>query len=46
MRALYYFRQESAKVEKAKEKLQGPIVKVLTTIDRQISATTQKKVHQ
>ncbi len=33
MRALYYLRQESAKVEKAKEKLQGPKVKVLKIID-------------
>ncbi len=46
MRAMYYFRQESAKVEKAKEKLQVPIVKDLNIIDRQTSATTQKKVHQ
>ncbi len=46
MRALYYFRQESAKVKKAKEELQGPMVKDLKIIDRQTSAITQKQVHQ
>ncbi len=46
MRALYYLRQESAKVGKVKEKLQGPIVEDSMIIDRQTSATTQKKVRQ
>ncbi len=43
MRALHYLRQESAKVEKAKEKLQGPIVKESMIIDRQTSATHRRK---